>query len=42
MKELNKNDLNQIVGGISTWGILGIIAGIIFGVGVVDGLIKLK
>lgn len=43
MQELTKKELNNIVGGsLSIWGIIGIIAGAIFGVGVVDGLIRLK
>ncbi len=34
---LNDAELNNITGGISVWGALGIIAGLIFGVGAVDG-----
>ncbi len=40
MKNLSKKELNNIVGGISAWGIIGIIAGAIFGIGVFDGLIR--
>ena len=39
---LNDYELKQISGGISVWAVLGILAGLIFGVGAVDGLIKLK
>lgn len=34
---LTNNELSNIAGGISVWGALGIIAGLIFGVGAVDG-----
>ena len=34
---LNNNQLKEISGGISVWGVLGIVAGLIFGVGAVDG-----
>ena len=37
MIELKNNELKKINGGISIWGIIGIIAGLIFGVGVIDG-----
>ena len=40
MHELSKNELKQINGGISAWGIAGIILGIIFGIGVVDGIVR--
>ena len=40
MKELNENELKSMVGGFSIWGIIGIVAGLIFGVGVVDGIIR--
>ena len=40
MKELNDQKLKRVVGGISAWGIVGIIAGIIFGIGVVDGYVR--
>lgn len=35
--KLSKNELKKIKGGASVWAIIGIIAGIIFGVGGVDG-----
>ena len=35
--KLNDYELKQINGGISVWGALAIIAGLIFGVGAVDG-----
>lgn len=40
MKELNNNELSQVIGGISTWGIIGILASAIFGIGVIDGIIR--
>lgn len=40
MIDLEKNELKSITGGISVWGILGIIAGAIFGVGVFDGIVR--
>ena len=41
MKELNKNELKQVVGG-GAGTILIIIAGVVFLIGVIDGQIKLK
>ncbi len=40
MKEISNKELKAISGGISVWGILGIIAGAIFGVGVIDGVVR--
>lgn len=40
MKEISERKLNFIVGGISTWGIIGIIAGAVFSIGFVDGLVR--
>lgn len=40
MKELDDKQLKKIVGGISTWGIIGIIAAAIFGAGFLDGLVR--
>ena len=40
MHELNNQKLKRIRGGISTWGIIGIIASVIFGIGVVDGYVR--
>ncbi|MBE6140146.1 MAG: class IIb bacteriocin, lactobin A/cerein 7B family [Firmicutes bacterium] len=40
MHELSKKELKKISGGISAWGIAGIILGIIFGIGVVDGIVR--
>ena len=34
---LNDKELEQINGGVSAWAIAGILAGLIFGVGAVDG-----
>ena len=38
--KLNSNYLKKIYGGISAWAILGMIAGIIFSVGGVDGYVR--
>ena len=35
--KLSNNELKQVSGGITVWGALGIIAGLIFGVVAVDG-----
>ena len=40
MKKLNKNELEKTKGGISGWGVVGIIAGIIFSVGMLDGIAR--
>lgn len=40
MSYLTKKELKNVVGGISAWGIAGIILGIIFGIGVVDGIVR--
>ena len=40
MKKLDKNELKEIKGGISFWGVAGIIAGAIFIVGFFDGLTR--
>lgn len=41
MQELKQNELKQTIGGgISLWGILGIIAGAVFIVGVIDGIAR--
>lgn len=40
MRKLKDNELKNIKGGISLWGIIGIIAGAIFGIGVVDGYVR--
>lgn len=37
---LSKKELKEITGGASLWGIIGTIAGIIFGLGAVDGYIR--
>lgn len=43
INELNSNDLKNIEGGaLSPWAIIGIGAGIVFLIGVLDGQIKLK
>ena len=40
MQKLTNNELKMISGGISAWGIAGTILGIIFGIGVVDGIVR--
>ena len=40
MKEIKKEKLNEIDGGISTWGAIGIGAGIVFLIGVLDGFFR--
>ena len=37
---LNKKELLNINGGISAWGIAGIVGGIIFIIGVIDGYVR--
>ena len=37
--ELNNNELKRITGG-STWGVLGIIGGLFFLVGIFDGIVR--
>lgn len=41
MQELNQNELKKTVGGgLSFWGILGIISGAVFIIGVIDGIAR--
>lgn len=40
MVEISNKELKNITGGISVWGIIGIIAGAIFGIGVIDGYVR--
>ena len=35
--KLNNRELEQIAGGVSVWAVIGALAGLIFGVGAVDG-----
>ena len=35
--KLNDKELRQITGGVSVWVAIGILAGLIFGIGAVDG-----
>lgn len=35
--KLNNEELKQISGGISVWAILGALAGLVFGIGALDG-----
>lgn len=38
--ELSKNELMNVKGGIGAWTVIGIIAGVIFIIGVVDGYVR--
>lgn len=38
--KLNNKELKEIKGGASIWAIFGVVAGIIFGFGVVDGYVR--
>ena len=40
MKKLNEKELTQVKGGIGFWGAAGIIAAVIFVVGVLDGIAR--
>lgn len=40
MKNLNEKELKEISGGISFWGVAGIIAGAIFIIGLFDGIAR--
>lgn len=40
MKQINTHEQRKIVGGISIWGIISIIASVFFGIGAFDGFIK--
>lgn len=40
MKEIKEEKLTQIDGGISTWAAIGIGAGIVFLIGVLDGFFR--
>jgi lactobin A/cerein 7B family class IIb bacteriocin len=40
MKKINEKELKNIKGGFSVWAIFGIAAGIVFGIGVFDGIIR--
>jgi len=40
MKELEKNELMNIEGGISAWGAIGIGAAVVFVIGVIDGFFR--
>lgn len=40
MKKLNEKQLKEVKGGISFWGVAGIIAGAIFIIGVFDGIAR--
>ena len=38
--KLNNKELKAVTGGASIWAIIGTIAGIVFGFGVVDGYVR--
>lgn len=38
--KLNNNELKNITGGASVWAVLGVIAGLIFSFGAVDGYVR--
>ncbi len=41
MKELTNMELKQVYGGsLSIWGIISIIASAIFGIGIIDGIVR--
>ncbi|MDD3821934.1 MAG: class IIb bacteriocin, lactobin A/cerein 7B family [Bacilli bacterium] len=40
MYQLSNNELMNISGGLSLWGAMGIISGIIFIIGVIDGFVR--
>ena len=40
MEKINEKELKSIKGGLSIWAILGIAAGVVFGIGVFDGIIR--
>lgn len=40
MRDLNIEKTKDISGGISVWGGIGIVAGLIFVVGVIDGFVR--
>ena len=42
MKEISKEELQEINGGFSIWAALGLVAGGVFLIGVIDGVIALK
>lgn len=40
MVDISNKELKSVVGGISAWAVIGIIAGLIFGIGVIDGYVR--
>lgn len=38
--KLSNNELKNITGGASIWAIIGTIAGLIFGLGAIDGYVR--
>lgn len=42
MKEISKEELQEINGGFSIWAALGLVAGGVFLIGVIDGYVRPK
>lgn len=40
MKRMTVRELKEISGGMNVWGIVGIIAGVVFGIGAADGYFR--
>ena len=40
MIELYETELEKITGGVSVWVVVGAVAGVIFGIGVIDGYVR--
>lgn len=40
MKRMTECELREISGGMNVWGVVGIIAGIVFGIGTADGYFR--
>ncbi|MDD2489873.1 MAG: class IIb bacteriocin, lactobin A/cerein 7B family [Bacilli bacterium] len=40
MQELTKKELQAVNGGISVWGVIGLISGITFFIGLIDGFVR--
>ena len=40
MRKINDDELMNIEGGISAWGVIGIGAAVVFAIGVIDGIFR--
>ena len=40
MQKINEQELMNIEGGITTWGVIGIGAAVVFAIGVIDGFFR--